>query len=212
MTIQNCRIVSKIENYLYIVLIGNIIAKSDIAVARNRGKGMARSSFIRARPSEDHEIRGRANEIDIAVGKAVRFFRIQAGMSLATLGSKLRVAFQQIQKYESGANRIGSGRLSNTKKKKTDGSIGNRPSACTRKSRDQFGHGETMTEEEARQIVGEHTTDDEMPVIAAALSIRPAENTDEDWKRLEAACLLLGHLTPPEALAALKVHKRFLGE
>ena len=72
---------------------------------------MARSSFMRARPSEGHKGRGRADEIDIAVGKAVRFFRIQAGMSLATLGSKLGVTFQQIQKYESGANRIGSGRL-----------------------------------------------------------------------------------------------------
>ena len=69
-----------------------------------------------------------------------------------------------------------------------------------------------MTEEEARQIVGEHTTDDELRVIAAALAARPAENTDDDWKRLEAACLLLGRLAPPEAVAALKVHKRFLGE
>jgi len=69
-----------------------------------------------------------------------------------------------------------------------------------------------MTEEEARQIVGEHTTDDELRVIAAALAARPAENTDDDWKRLEAACLLLGRLAPPEAVAALKVHKRFPGE
>jgi hypothetical protein len=69
-----------------------------------------------------------------------------------------------------------------------------------------------MTEEEARQIVGEHTADDELRVIAAALSTRPAQNTDDDWKRLEAACLLLGRLAPPEAVAALKVHKRFLGE
>jgi len=69
-----------------------------------------------------------------------------------------------------------------------------------------------MTEEEARQIAGEHTTDDELRVIAAALAARPAENTDDDWKRLEAACLLLGRLAPPEAVAALKVHKRFLGE
>ena len=68
-----------------------------------------------------------------------------------------------------------------------------------------------MTEEEARQIVGEHTTD-ELRVIAAALSIRQAENTDEDWNRLEAACLLLGHLAPPEAAAALKVHMRLQGE
>ena len=56
-----------------------------------------------------------------------------------------------------------------------------------------------MTEEEAGQIVGEHTTD-ELRVIAAALSIRQAENTDQDWKRLEAACLLLGHLAPAEAV------------
>ena len=59
-----------------------------------------------ARPSERHKVRRKAaDDIDLAVGKAVRFFRIQAGMSQATLGSKLGVTFQQIQKYESGANR-----------------------------------------------------------------------------------------------------------
>jgi transcriptional regulator with XRE-family HTH domain len=73
---------------------------------------MARPSFIRARPSEGHKASGKAvDEIDIAVGKAVRFFRIKAGMSQATLGSELGVTFQQIEKYEKGANRIGSGRL-----------------------------------------------------------------------------------------------------
>jgi transcriptional regulator with XRE-family HTH domain len=73
---------------------------------------MARSSFTRARPTESHKVRGKAvDEIDIAVGKAVRFFCIKAGMPQATLGSKLGVTFQQIQKYESGANRIGSCRL-----------------------------------------------------------------------------------------------------
>src|SRR5215470_14813660 len=66
---------------------------------------MASSSFMsRAGPKA-------VEEIDIAVGKAVRFFRRQAGMSQATPGGKLGVAFQQIQKHESGANRIGSGRL-----------------------------------------------------------------------------------------------------
>jgi transcriptional regulator with XRE-family HTH domain len=49
--------------------------------------------------------------MDIAVGKAVRFFRVKAGMTQATLGSELGVTFQQIQKYEKGANRIGPGRL-----------------------------------------------------------------------------------------------------
>ena len=55
-----------------------------------------------------------------------------------------------------------------------------------------------MTEEEARQIVGEHTTD-ELRVIAAALSIRQAENTsfrgsemDADWNdRVGFYCLSL---------------------
>jgi hypothetical protein len=64
-----------------------------------------------------------------------------------------------------------------------------------------------MTEEEAKQICGAQTTD-ELRAIAVALSIRPAENTNEDWKRLEAACLLLGRRAPAEAVAALKAHKR----
>ena len=69
-----------------------------------------------------------------------------------------------------------------------------------------------MTEEEARQILGERTTDDELHVMAAALSIRPAKITNEDWKRLKAACLLLGHLAPAEAVRVLKAHKRLQGE
>jgi len=72
--------------------------------------------------------------------------------------------------------------------------------------------GRTMIEEEARQIVGKHATDDELRFIAAALAIRPADNTEEDWERLEAACRLLGHLAPVEAVAVLKTHKRFQGE
>src|SRR5262249_40485720 len=59
-----------------------------------------------------YEVRGKAaDEIDIAVGKAVRFFRIEAGMAQATLGDELGVTFQQDQKYEKGVNRIGSGRV-----------------------------------------------------------------------------------------------------
>lgn len=65
-----------------------------------------------------------------------------------------------------------------------------------------------MTEEEARQIIGEHTTD-ELRAIAAALAVLPAENTDEEWKRLEAACVLLGHLAPARAVSVLKAHQRF---
>ena len=53
----------------------------------------------------------RADQVDVRVGKRVRSYRLSKGMSQTTLGEKVGVTFQQIQKYESGANRIGSGRL-----------------------------------------------------------------------------------------------------
>jgi hypothetical protein len=66
----------------------------------------------RAGPSGGHKVRRKAaDETDITVGKAVRFFLMQAGRSQAMLGRELGVTFQQIQKYEKGVNRIGSGRL-----------------------------------------------------------------------------------------------------
>jgi hypothetical protein len=55
-------------------------------------------------------------------------------------------------------------------------------------------------------------TTDELHAIAARLAIRPADNTDEDWKHLEAACLLLGELAPSRTRAMLKVHKSLSGE
>lgn len=50
-------------------------------------------------------------EIDVLIGERVRSRRLQAKVSQAVLGEALGVTFQQVQKYESGANRIGSGRL-----------------------------------------------------------------------------------------------------
>ena len=51
------------------------------------------------------------NAIDIHVGSMVRQLRTARGMSQTTLGEKLGITFQQIQKYERGHNRIGAGRL-----------------------------------------------------------------------------------------------------
>jgi transcriptional regulator with XRE-family HTH domain len=50
-------------------------------------------------------------EIDALVGERVRSRRLQAKVSQAALGEALGVTFQQIHKYETGANRIGCGRL-----------------------------------------------------------------------------------------------------
>ncbi len=51
------------------------------------------------------------NPIDIHVGGRVRLRRTLLGMSQEKLGEALGLTFQQVQKYERGANRIGSSRL-----------------------------------------------------------------------------------------------------
>ncbi len=53
------------------------------------------------------------NPIDIHVGSRVRLRRMMLGMSQEKLGEQLGITFQQIQKYEKGANRIGASRLQN---------------------------------------------------------------------------------------------------
>jgi len=49
--------------------------------------------------------------VDIHVGSRVRLRRILMGMSQSKLGNALGITFQQVQKNERGANRIGSSRL-----------------------------------------------------------------------------------------------------
>ena len=49
--------------------------------------------------------------IDVTVGRNVRIWRMAKGLSQAQLARRLGVTFQQVQKYEVGANRIGTGRL-----------------------------------------------------------------------------------------------------
>lgn len=48
---------------------------------------------------------------DGEIGKRVRALRLQRGMTQVKLGALLDVTFQQVQKYENGANRISAGRL-----------------------------------------------------------------------------------------------------
>jgi transcriptional regulator with XRE-family HTH domain len=53
----------------------------------------------------------RPSPVDVAVGRNVRIWRMARGLSQAQLANRLGVTFQQVQKYEVGANRIGTGRL-----------------------------------------------------------------------------------------------------
>lgn len=54
---------------------------------------------------------GRPNPVDVHVGGRVRLRRTLLGMSQEKLGEALGLTFQQVQKYERGANRIGASRL-----------------------------------------------------------------------------------------------------
>lgn len=48
---------------------------------------------------------------DVHIGHRVREARLAKGLSQTELGKELGISFQQVQKYEKGTNRIGSGRL-----------------------------------------------------------------------------------------------------
>jgi transcriptional regulator with XRE-family HTH domain len=49
--------------------------------------------------------------IDILVGQNIRICRLQQRFSQTELGRRIGVTFQQVQKYEKGANRVGASRL-----------------------------------------------------------------------------------------------------
>lgn len=51
------------------------------------------------------------NPIDVHVGSRMRLRRTLLGMSQVKLGEAIGLTFQQVQKYERGANRIGASRL-----------------------------------------------------------------------------------------------------
>ncbi len=54
---------------------------------------------------------GHPNPVDVHVGGRVRLRRTLLGMSQEKLGEAIGLTFQQVQKYERGANRIGASRL-----------------------------------------------------------------------------------------------------
>jgi transcriptional regulator with XRE-family HTH domain len=55
--------------------------------------------------------RGVLNPVDGHVGSRVRMRRLMLKMSQSDLADVLGLTFQQVQKYEKGANRIGASRL-----------------------------------------------------------------------------------------------------
>ena len=77
-------------------------------------KPSARSPRLQGAPVRRitrRRVPGVADPVDIHVGGRVRLRRTLLGLSQEKLGEAVGLTFQQIQKYERGANRIGSSRL-----------------------------------------------------------------------------------------------------
>lgn len=49
--------------------------------------------------------------VDIAVGERIRKLRLERNLTLAELGHELEISHQQLQKYETGTNRLSAGML-----------------------------------------------------------------------------------------------------
>lgn len=64
-----------------------------------------------SRSDEESVQSGEPHPVDVYVGGRVRMRRLEIGMSQQALGDAIGVTFQQMQKYERGANRISASRL-----------------------------------------------------------------------------------------------------
>ena len=53
----------------------------------------------------------KSGPLDAIVGAKVRMLRVNRGISQTVLAERIGVTFQQVQKYEQGANRVGASRL-----------------------------------------------------------------------------------------------------
>ncbi|MDK9721858.1 MAG: helix-turn-helix domain-containing protein [Rhodospirillales bacterium] len=77
-----------------------------MAKSPTRNKGPVSRKSSRGRTAS-----GKPNPIDVHVGNRVRLRRTLLGMSQEKLGEAIGLTFQQVQKYERGANRVGASRL-----------------------------------------------------------------------------------------------------
>src|SRR5436190_4866273 len=74
------------------------MARSNMAISRQARRP--------SRPKSE-----KPHPIDVQVGSRVRLRRNMLGLSQEKLGESIGLTFQQVQKYERGANRIGASRL-----------------------------------------------------------------------------------------------------
>jgi transcriptional regulator with XRE-family HTH domain len=61
--------------------------------------------------SRDGVRKRRAGAEDVEIGRKIRALRLERGLSQSGLAEAIGLTFQQVQKYEKGANRVSAGRL-----------------------------------------------------------------------------------------------------
>ena len=64
-----------------------------------------------SKEKKSRKSKGRVSDIDKCVGQRIKAQRHLSGVSQIEMADVLGVTFQQVQKYESGANRVSAGRL-----------------------------------------------------------------------------------------------------
>jgi transcriptional regulator with XRE-family HTH domain len=77
-------------------------------------KALSKGEFktpARAPQQRNRKVNDREKEISVIVGQNLKTLRAMVGMSQMTLADYLGVTFQQVQKYESGANRVSAPKL-----------------------------------------------------------------------------------------------------
>src|SRR5215470_16430146 len=83
---------------------------------RRTARALGRDHLTTATPEKPVRRYGRGSgvphPVDVDVGKRIRTRRLLLGMNQAALATALGLTFQQVQKYEHGANRVSASRLS----------------------------------------------------------------------------------------------------
>jgi transcriptional regulator with XRE-family HTH domain len=79
---------------------------------RSARKRAPRSNKLAPEPAVFGRGTGVPNPIDVHVGRRIRMRRLLVGMNQEALAKELGLTFQQVQKYEGGANRVSASRLS----------------------------------------------------------------------------------------------------
>ncbi|AHG48821.1 transcriptional regulator (plasmid) [Rhizobium leguminosarum bv. trifolii CB782] len=77
---------------------------------RHTAAAQIRSSR-RARAAQSSIARESVHPVDLHVGQQIRIRRMQSDVSLGDLGAGIGVSLQQVQKYESGKNRVSASML-----------------------------------------------------------------------------------------------------